>query len=477
MTYFPAFINVSDRTCLVVGGGGKALKKARLLINAGARLDIAAAFVSPDMTAELADLVAEGRVRYVDQATAAADLAPADLAHYELIIVATEERSHDEAYARAARQANRPVNVVDRPDLSTFITPAIVTRGDVVIGISTNGASPVLARLIRTRIESVLPARLGHLVAFCARFRRAVKAKLGAHARRAFWEQVIGGPVGAHILAGRNQAAHKQMLEALNRQTPPDTTGMVHIVGTGPGDPDLLTLRALHVMQQADVVLYDKLVGPGILDYVRRDADRIYVGKSRSNHFRTQTEINHLLLHHAKAGRRVVRLKGGDPYIFGRGGEEIDFLRDHHIATEVVPGVTAATGCAAAAKIPLTHRNIAQAVTFVTGHGENGEPDIDWRHLAQLDHTLVVYMGIARAGQISQQLMDHGMAASTPVAVVENGTLEQQKVIAGQLHELGALIAERQVNGPAVLIIGEVAAYANKDNVAELAELNDRRIA
>jgi uroporphyrin-III C-methyltransferase/precorrin-2 dehydrogenase/sirohydrochlorin ferrochelatase len=362
-----------------------------------------------------------------------------------------------------------PVNVVDRPDLSSFIMPAIVERDPVVIGISTGGAAPLLARRIRATIEALLPARLGRLVRFAESFRGSVQATIpDARARLRFWERFFEGPLAGAVLAGDESTAREQMLSLVNRpQAAPRPAGVVHIVGAGPGDPDLLTLRALRLMQQADVVVYDKLVGPEILDYARRDAERIYVGKSKGNHARTQDQINELLVVHARTGKRVLRLKGGDPFIFGRGGEEREHLRRAGVRVEVVPGITAATGCAAATGIPLTHRDHAAAATFVTGHGRNGEPDLDWAALARIRHTLVIYMGVSTAGRTAARLIEHGMAPDTPVAVVENGTLESQKTAIGTLAHLGALVAEHGIAGPAIIVVGEVVREADAAALTE----------
>ena len=328
------------------------------------------------------------------------------------------------------------------------------------------------------QIEAMLPPRLGHLARFAQRFRSAVASALpDSGRRRHFWETFFDGPIARLVLDGREHQAANAMLHLVNR---PDTAvreGSVTLVGAGPGDPDLLTLRALRTMQDADVVVYDRLIGTEILDYVRRDAERVFVGKAKACHTLTQDRINRLLIDRARAGQRVVRLKGGDPFIFGRGGEEVDALRAAGISVDVVPGITAATGCAAAAGLPLTHRDHASAVTFVTGHGSDGEPNLDWPALGALEHTLVIYMGLSTAGVIASQLIAHGKRSDTPVAIVENGTRPNQRVVKGSLAELETLVVQHGINGPALIVIGDVAALADSGTVADLASAPLRALA
>ena len=470
MKYFPAFLNLKDKPCLVVGGGEMALKKAHLLKSAGADLTI----MAPDFELDFVDALGLSE-RQVRNLNVTPDKAVAR--GFALVVAATGIADLDAAFAQAAQQANVPVNVVDRTELCTFIMPSIVDRGDVVIGISTSGASPVLARRIRAKIEAALPARLESLAAFARSFRDAVKAKLQWEQRRDFWERVIDGPIGQAVLDGNEAQAREDMLTAINQTAgAPFKRGRVSIVGTGPGDPDLLTLKALHVMQDADVILYDKLIGPKILDYARRDAVRIFVGKSRACHFKTQDEINDLMIAHAEAGRHVVRLKGGDPFIFGRGGEEVDILKSRNIDVLVVPGVTAASGCAASSEIPLTHRDHAKSVTFVTGHGRDGTPDLDWQALAAQEQTLVFYMGVSNAHAISRELIEHGLPSATPVAVIVNGTLETQQTLVSTLSECTDDIAAMEIDGPALMIVGDVVSAQAVSDFSMLAEA-DRRIA
>ncbi|MGF1592188.1 MAG: siroheme synthase CysG [Kiloniellaceae bacterium] len=462
MRYFPAFHDLSTRPSLVVGGGEAAARKLRLLMKAGAR----AVVVAPEAGAEIAGLAAADRLTWHARPFAAADVAGCGL-----VIAATGRPEVDAAVSEAAQSAGLPVNVVDRPELSTFITPAIIDRDPLVIGISSGADAPILARQIRARLESLLPANLGRLARFAGAFRGAVAAQIAdGPRRRRFWERFFAGPVADKVLAGDEVGAREAMLGLINgRAAQQHEEGSVAIVGAGPGDPDLLTFKALRRLQEADVVLFDKLVGPEIVDYARRDALRIYVGKSKANHAKSQDEINALMAEHALAGRRVVRLKGGDPFIFGRGGEEMDYLQARGIAVEVVPGVTAAAGCAAAAGIPLTLRGTALAVTFLTGHARDGEPDLDWASLASGKQTLAVYMGVTTAGTVARRLVEHGLPAGTPVAIIENGTRPEQRIVSGRLEELESRLQGAGVTGPALIIIGEVARQAlERDLAAEL---------
>jgi len=449
MNLFPAFFDLKDRPVLIVGGGEAAARKLRLLQKAGARVTVVAPRLGEEIAGAGVTIVRRGFVA-------------GDLKGQTIAFAATGLAEVDARVAEAARFAGVPVNVADNAALSSFVVPAIVERDPVVIGISTGGAAPVLASRLREAIERLLPARFGRLAAFAAQFRTAVKATLpSTSARLRFWERFFEGPVADAVLVGDERGARERMLTLVNGRAAPETPGRVAIVGAGPGDPDLLTLRALRLIQRADVVIHDKLVGPGVLDLVRRDALRIYVGKSKGDHSKTQDEINEIIAEQARAGRRVVRLKGGDPFIFGRGGEELDYLRARGIAVELVPGITAALGCAAVAGIPLTHRDHAQAVTLATGQGKDGEPELDWATLARLKQTLVIYMGVGTAGRISQRLIQHGLDPATPVAVIENGTLPDQKAVYGRLSGLGWLVRHSGIAGPALIVIGRVAALAD----------------
>ncbi|HYG12515.1 MAG TPA: siroheme synthase CysG, partial [Methylophilaceae bacterium] len=354
------------------------------------------------------------------------------------------------------------VNVVDAPALCTFTMPAIVDRSLVVIAISSGGAAPVLARLIRAKIETMIPATYGRLATLAASFRDQVKARFATmQARRIFWEEVFQGPIAEQVLSGQEAAAHTAMNEALAGEGGINR-GEVYLVGGGPGDPDLLTFRALRLMQQADVCVYDKLVSKGVLELVRRDAEMIYVGKARDRHTLPQEEINELLARLAKAGKRVLRLKGGDPFIFGRGGEEIETLMENGVPFQVVPGITAASGVSSYAGIPLTHRDHAQSCIFTTGHLKDGSVDLDWPALVRPRQTVVIYMGLVGLAEICQKLIAHGLAADTPVAVVQQGTTARQRVVAGTLADLAARVAAAEMKPPCLIIVGSVVTLREK---------------
>ncbi len=467
MNRFPLFLDLKDRWIVIVGGGGAALRKARLLVSAGARPVLFASVFEAATRTELED-----RAELIERLPLREDFTGAALA-----FIAIDDAEEAERLATIARQAGALVNVVDRPSLCDFTTPSIIDRGQIAIAISTDGGAPVLGRNLRADIEALLPSRAGELAGFAARYREAVKSTFSAADRRAFWERFFDGPIAARVLAGDETGAHEAMLEAINRPQNDTQTGVVHIVGAGPGDPELLTLKAFRLIQRADVILYDRLVGDEILSLARRDADRFYVGKAKSNHAVPQDEIEARMIALAREGKNVVRLKGGDPFVFGRGGEELEALRAAGVPAYVTPGVTAATGCAAAAGMALTHRDYAQAVTFVTGHAKgDADPDIDWAALAALKNTLVVYMGVGKAGRIASSLLAHGRSGDTPVAVIENGTLTNQIVAKGALQNLEAVIDAHGIKGPALLVIGEVAALADGDTLGELATEN-RRVA
>ena len=421
-------------------------------------------------TATRAEL--EDQAELIERAPLREDFAGASLA-----FIAIEDDDEAEKFAMIARQVGALVNVVDRPALCDFTTPSIVDRGAITVAISTDGAAPVLGRNLRADIEARLPARIGALAGFAAVYRDAVKSIFDQQDRRAFWEMFFDGPIAARILAGDETGAHEAMLEAINRQQAFAQQGVVHIVGAGPGDPELLTLKAFRLIQNADVILYDRLVGDDILSLARRDAERIYVGKAKADHTVPQEEIEARMIALARAGKKVVRLKGGDPFVFGRGGEELQALRAAGVATHVTPGITAATGCAAAAGMALTHRDYAQSVTFVTGHAKSDtDPDLDWAALAALKNTLVVYMGVGKAGPIASNLLSHGRAGDTPIAVIENGTRNNQIIAKGVLQDLETVIDRHGIKGPALLVIGEVAALADGEALSAIAK-QERRAA
>ncbi len=455
MDFLPAFLNIRGKTALVVGGGEVAMRKATLLDRAGARLRV----VAPEIEPPLAELIrkqgGEPRLRGFQ----ADDLDAADL-----VISATDDRSLNETVSREAKARNLQVNVVDQPDLSTFIFPAILDRSPIVVAVSSGGDAPVLARLLRARLESLIPAAYGKLAALAGEYRDRVKAAIESPgSRRRFWENVLQGDVAELVYSGRESQARERLEQMIaSGEDHPAVTGEVYLVGAGPGDPDLLTFRALRLMQQADIVLYDRLVAPEILDMVRRDADRVHVGKARSDHTVPQQEINEMLVRLAKQGKRVLRLKGGDPFIFGRGGEEIDRLAEEGVPFQVVPGITAASGCAAYAGIPLTHRDYAQSVRFLTGHMKEGKLDLPWDQLQVPRETLVFYMGLVSIEELSRKLVLHGKNPSTPVALVEKGTQSGQRVFVSTLSSVVEKVAEYNVEPPTLVIIGDVVRLRQK---------------
>ena len=444
--WFPITLRLRGARVLVVGGGEVAARKLRLLQRAGPRLELIARAPNEEVRA----LIDAGALHW-----SGPEFDPKAVAGCRLVIAATDDVALNRAVAAAADAAGVPVNVVDDPAPSSFITPAIVERGPLTVAIATDGAAPVLARRLRERIETMLPAGYGRVASFMGAQRARVKA-LPVNARRALWERFLDGPGPERLLVG-DEAGATVLLEALIAGREGESLGEVYLVGAGPGDPDLLTFRALRLMQQADVVLHDRLVSPAILDLVRRDAERVFVGKRRNQHTVPQEEINAELVRLAKAGRRVLRLKGGDPFIFGRGGEEIAELAEQGIPFQVVPGVTAAAGCAAYAGIPLTHRDYAQSCIFVTGHARaDGELRLHWDQLARPGQTVVFYMGVSTLPRICAELQAHGLPADWPAALVEEGTQPSQRVITGTLADLPAKVAAAAPSGASLLIVGEV---------------------
>ncbi|KMM83967.1 uroporphyrinogen-III C-methyltransferase /precorrin-2 dehydrogenase [Pseudomonas taetrolens] len=453
MEFLPLFHNLRGRRVLVVGGGEIALRKSRLLADAGAVLRV----VAPEIEPQLCELVNSSGGEQVLRG-----YVEADLDGCVLIIAATDDEPLN---AQVSADANRrcvPVNVVDAPALCSVIFPAIVDRSPLVIAVSSGGDAPVLARLIRAKLETWIPSTYGQLAGLAARFRTQVKGLFpDVQQRRGFWEDVFQGPIADRQLAGQGAEAERMLLAKIKGE-PVKTTGEVYLVGAGPGDPDLLTFRALRLMQQADVVLYDRLVAPAILELCRRDAERVYVGKRRADHAVPQDQINQQLVDLARQGKRVVRLKGGDPFIFGRGGEEIEELAAHGIAFQVVPGITAASGCSAYAGIPLTHRDYAQSVRFVTGHLKDGTSNLPWSDLVAPAQTLVFYMGLVGLPVICEQLIKHGRSADTPAALIQQGTTANQRVFTGTLKDLPSLVAEHEVHAPTLVIVGEVVLLREK---------------
>lgn len=441
--YFPIFLDLAGRSVLLVGGGEVGLRKARLLSNAGAQINVVSSSLHPDVAAL-------DSVRWVGH-----DFAPEQLVGVSLCIAATDDAAVNRQVAAAATAAGVWVNVVDDPLHSRFITPSIIDRSPLLVAIGSAGQAPVLARRLREQIEALLPFRLGDLARLMGAARERVKAARPAAQRRAFWERFLDSPAASAVLSGETEVAEALLTEQL--ADTPSMVGEVWLVGAGPGDPDLLTFKALRLMQTCDVVLYDRLVPDAILDLVRRDAERVFVGKRKDQHTVPQGEINAELLKRAQAGQRVLRLKGGDPFMFGRGGEEIAPLAAAGVPFTVVPGITAASGCAAYAGIPLTHRDHAQTVIFVTGHARaDGQLNLPWDSLARRGQTVVVYMGRSTLDQLCAQFVAHGLPGDWPCALVISGTQPSQQVIVSTLSAMPGVVAGSESEGPSLLIVGEV---------------------
>ncbi len=455
MNFLPIFLDLRGKSCLVVGGGETAARKSAMLVNAGATVHVAH---DGELASAFADIKEQDRIVHKRAAFGAALLDG-----MELVIGAAEDDVIDQQVFEAARARQLPVNVVDKPALCSFVLPAILDRSPMIVAIGTGGASPVLARLLRARLETLIPASYGRLAYLAESFREKVKAKFShGPMRRIFWEKVLQGPVAELVFSGKDEDAAKLLQRTLDTEKDEAPQGEVYLVGAGPGNPDLLTFRALRLMQQADVVVHDNLVSDPILEMCRRDAERIYVGKKRANHAVPQEDINMMLVRLAKEGKRVLRLKGGDPFIFGRGGEEIETLVDHGVAFQVVPGITAAAGVASYAGIPLTHRDYAQSVTFVTGHLKDDTPNLDWDAMAKPNQTIVIYMGLQGLPVLSQELVRHGLSPQTPAAIVQQGTTPHQRVVIGTLGTLPELATEAQLKPPTLIIVGKVVSLHHK---------------
>ncbi|PLT22024.1 siroheme synthase CysG [Psychrobacter sp. MES7-P7E] len=477
MNTFPLFFKLEDRKVLIVGGGEVALRKADLLSRAGACITI----LAPDISHELQALLTDSKHEFIYE-----NYNKTYMSGARVIIAATDDETLNHQIHADATELNIPVNVVDTPHLCDFIFPAIIDRNPIVIGISSNGKAPVLARLLRARLETLIPQGYGKLAKLAGEFRSEVKAKIPTlTGRRQFWERAFEGQVSQLMFAGNETEATAQLQADLDStaaaisKKSDDTdavketdtiastlsdesekelpaVGEVYIVGAGPGDPELLTFKALRLMQQADVVFYDALVSPQVLDLCRRDADKIFVGKKRSNHTVAQLGINELLVNSAKEGRRVVRLKGGDPFIFGRGGEEIESLRAHGVPYQVVPGITAANAAASYAGIPLTHRDHSQSVRFVTGFLKAGTPNSNFKNFLNTDETVVFYMGLHSLARLTEGLVDAGRSADTPIAIVSNASMPNQQVLTGTLATIVAKQEDAELPTPALLIMGDV---------------------
>ncbi|MDR2250998.1 siroheme synthase CysG [Acinetobacter sp.] len=447
MDIFPISLKLQQQRCLIVGGGHIALRKATLLAKAGAIIDI----VAPAIKDQLLQLVTTTGGQHFADAFSEKFLSTA----YRLVIAATNDAQVNKAVFEQCEARNLLVNSVDDIPHCRFMVPAIIDRSPLVISVASNGTSPVLSRQIRTQLETIIPHGMGRLADFSGKWRNQVKAKIpNPDERRIFWENLYASPLKEQVFNDNLDVADSMFEQALHEWKAPK--GEVYLVGAGPGDPELLTLKALRLMQQADVVIYDRLVSQPILELCRRDATKIYVGKARSNHSVPQDGINALLVEYAQQGKRVCRLKGGDPFIFGRGGEEIQELFQAGVPFQVVPGITAASGCSAYAGIPLTHRDYAQSVRFLTGHLKEGSPELPWDELVYENQTLVLYMGLVGLERICEQLIAHGQRADMPVALISKGTTPEQKVVVGSLADIASKVTEHQIHAPTLTIIGEV---------------------
>ncbi|ENV73060.1 siroheme synthase [Acinetobacter johnsonii ANC 3681] len=447
MDIFPISLKLQQQPCLIVGGGHIAYRKAVLLHKAGAVIHI----IAPDIDANLLQLVEESQGQYI-QALYPAQI---QLNDYRLVIAATDDYAVNTQVFEDCEALKILVNSVDDPPHCRFMVPAIVDRSPLVISVASNGTSPVLSRQIRTQLETSIPHGMGKLAEFSGKWRAAVKAKISnPDERRVFWEDLYASPLKEQVFHDNLTEADRLIEQALAEWKTPK--GEVYLVGAGPGDPELLTLKALRLMQQADVVIYDRLVSPAIMELCRRDATKIYVGKARSNHAVPQEGINALLVEYASKGQRVCRLKGGDPFIFGRGGEEIQELFAAGVPFQVVPGITAASGCSAYAGIPLTHRDYAQSVRFLTGHLKEGSPELPWGELVYQNQTLVLYMGLVGLEKICEKLIEHGQRPDMPVALISKGTTPEQKVVVGTLADIASKVEENHIQAPTLTIIGDV---------------------
>jgi uroporphyrin-III C-methyltransferase/precorrin-2 dehydrogenase/sirohydrochlorin ferrochelatase len=455
MDFLPVFLNLRNKQCLVVGGGEVAARKVDMVRKAGANITV----VAPDLCSTLEQLATRGDITYRKE-----KFKPEDVNNAVLVVAATNDPAVNKQVSDTAQAQRIPVNVVDSPELCSFIMPSIIDRSPILVAVTSGGDSPVLARLLRARLETLIPAAYGRLAGLAGSFRDQVKKRFAVpEMRRIFWEKVLQGPIAEMVFAGQDKAAKEALQKTLDAEATDEfPRGEVYLVGAGPGNPDLLTFRALRLMQQADVVVHDHLVAAEILEMARRDAERIYVGKERDNHALPQEGINQLLVRLAKEGKRVLRLKGGDPFIFGRGGEEIETLSAEHIPFQVVPGITAASGVASYAGIPLTHRDHAQSCTFVTGHLKDGSMNLDWDALARPNQTIVIYMGLLGLPVLCQQLIAHGLGPDMPAAIVQQGTTHNQRVLTGTLGNLPMLAKRAEMKPPTLIIVGTVVSLHDK---------------
>lgn len=454
MNHFPVFLNLKNRHCLIVGGGKVATRKVENLLNANAQVTL----IAPKISNDLKQLSSQKTITVLNR-----KYESTDILRSILVIAATDNAEVNKQIAQDCDKANIMVNVVDDPKLCSFIFPSILDRSPVTVAVSTGGASPVLARQLRMKLETMIPSACGYLAAITEEYREKVKAHFPQQEqRKKFWETALKGTFSELVYAGQENEARAYLDDLLAKDQNEMPIGEVYLVGAGPGDPDLLTFKAVRLMQQADVMVYDRLVSKPILDMANKNAERLYVGKEKDNHAVPQDKINDLLVELAQQGKRVLRLKGGDPFIFGRGGEEIETLAENSIPFQVVPAVTAASGCSSYAGIPLTHRDYAQSVTFATGHLKDGSINLNWKQLTQKNHTIVFYMGLTGMSVISEQLQAHGLSGDTPAALVEQGTTRNQRVHIGTVATLPQLIIDSNVRAPTLTIIGEVVRLHDK---------------
>ncbi|MFC3151618.1 siroheme synthase CysG [Litoribrevibacter euphylliae] len=458
MEFLPLFHKLENKTCLVVGGGVIASRRAHILLQAGADVTV----ISPEIEDTLTKSAELSKLKWI-RSTFDVDAIEHLLERITLVVAATDNDSVNQAVARFAEDHNIPVNVASDASKGDVIFPSIIDRSPVIAAVASGSKSPVISRLLRGTLEAALPAHIGKLTDIAGEFRAKVRAKISdSNRRRAFWERFFQGPAGAAALANDPQTSRDMLVDALDNFDLDVHPGEVYLIGSGPGDPDLLTLKALRLIQQADVVFYDRLVSQPILDMCRRDAKLVNVGKARSEHTVPQDQINKLLVEYAQKGHRVLRLKGGDPFIFGRGGEELEELATSGVPFQIVPGITAASGCAAYSGIPLTHRDYSQSVRFITGHLKNDTCDLPWHEYAHENQTLVFYMGLVGLPIICKQLIANGMRSDMPMALVQKGTTPDQKVLLGTLETMPELVQSNDIKPPTLIIIGEVVRLHDK---------------
>ncbi|GKT11615.1 MAG: uroporphyrin-III C-methyltransferase/precorrin-2 dehydrogenase/sirohydrochlorin ferrochelatase [Thiomicrorhabdus sp.] len=460
MDYLPIFVDIKDQHCLIVGGGAVAARKADLFIKSGAIVTV----LAPELKTEMKHHLESGLISWHPAEFSVEDMANIERPKY--VISATDKQVVNEVVYHYCQSEGIPVNVADQTEFCDFILPAIVDRSPVTIAVSTGGRSPILARLMKARLEALIPAGFGRLAGLLGRYRGKVKAALpSTDHRKAFWENLLQSAFVDKAVQGREAEAEsilKTQIKQAEKTGQAMPTGEVYLIGAGPGDPDLMTFKGLRLLQQADVILYDRLVAPEIVEMARREAERIYVGKKDKVHALPQGDISQLMVDLAKQGKRVARLKGGDPYIFGRGAEEAELLVENGIPFEVVPGITAAAGCSAYAGFPLTHREFSQSVSLVTGHQQEGSNEVDYGRLAHSGDTMVFYMGVKNAPKIQEGLISHGLSAETPAAIIEKGTTPEQRVVITTLGGLALTIESSHIKPPALLVVGEVIKVRNR---------------